>query len=229
MATNDVYLRPDAGDGTNSVRLRPDGPSGGVSYTLALAAGSYTYTGIAAQLTVARNLPLAAGAYSYSGKTASLNVARNLPLAAGAYAYAGNNATLTYVPGASAINYTLDLAPGVYGYQGGNAQLDYRQGAVLRGGHFGFDDKKRAKRIKDEVDAERRRKEIIAAAFAKLTEPEKKVAAAGIVGRAQTSVNWEPIVIDVARYKKALKVIESTLEIMRDEQDIEDMLTMDIL
>jgi len=28
MATNDVYLRPDAGDGTNGVRLRPDAPDG---------------------------------------------------------------------------------------------------------------------------------------------------------------------------------------------------------
>lgn len=36
MATNDVFLRPDAGDGTNGVRLRPDAAdAGGVTGTIA--------------------------------------------------------------------------------------------------------------------------------------------------------------------------------------------------
>ena len=32
MAVNDVYLRPDAGDGANGVRLRPDDPDGGLPF-----------------------------------------------------------------------------------------------------------------------------------------------------------------------------------------------------
>ncbi len=46
MATNDVYLRPDAGDGVNGVRLRPDAPdAGGVSLTPDV--GLVTLTGYA--------------------------------------------------------------------------------------------------------------------------------------------------------------------------------------
>lgn len=42
--TNDVYLRPDAGDGVNGVRLRPDAPDpSGATSTLAWTGGSDTW------------------------------------------------------------------------------------------------------------------------------------------------------------------------------------------
>ena len=149
MATNDVYLRPDAGDGTNGVRLRPDGPDSGgavnyelvcaagsyvytgqaatlsVGRNLALAAGAYTYTGQSAGLVVGRRLSLAAGAYTYTGQSAGLVVGRNLALSAGAYTYTGQDATLTYTPGAGQQNYVLLLDSGAYVYTGQNAALEY--------------------------------------------------------------------------------------------------------
>jgi hypothetical protein len=132
MATNDVYLRPDAGDGANGVRLRPDGPDSGspVNYTLVCAAGAYVYSGSAASLVVGRTLPLATGTYVYTGQAAILSLKRNMPLAAGAYNYVGNAATLTYVPGAAKVDYVLALSAGAYVYTGKDAQLTYVSGAT---------------------------------------------------------------------------------------------------
>jgi len=162
VATNDVYLRPDAGDGTNGVRLRIDAPDSGgaVNYTLVcdvgayvytgqaatltlarkldLATGAYVYTGQAATLTVARRLALATGAYVYTGQAASLTVARKLSLAAGAYAYVGQAATLTYVAGK--VNYVLTCVAGAYAISGQDATLVYVSGtptAVVTGGGGG--------------------------------------------------------------------------------------------
>ncbi len=74
----------------NTVRLdvshlgRPfvgaSGAASPVAYTLACAAGAYSYTGVAATLTVVRNYTLVCSS--------------------GTYSYTGNNATLTYVSGA---------------------------------------------------------------------------------------------------------------------------------
>ena len=52
----------------------PGAASSAVNYTLSCAAGAYTYTGVAATLTVKRNYVLicAAGAYSYTGVAATL-------------------------------------------------------------------------------------------------------------------------------------------------------------
>ena len=154
MATNDVYLRPDAGDGANGVRLRPDGPSGGVNYVLSCSAGAYAYTGIAATLSLSRNLQLSKGIYAYTGQTANLTIARNISLSTGVYAYVGLPSILTYVPGSSAVNYTLALEPGIYAYQGNDATLIYEPGVVNYDTHDGGDEKKR-------VDSFRKKKELL--------------------------------------------------------------------
>ena len=121
MATNDVYLRPDAGDGTNGVRLRTDAADSGgaVAYTLVCAAGAYVYTGVAANLVVGRNLPLETGAYVYTGQAATLayvpgaaKVDYVLACDAGAYVYSGNAATLTYVDNSVAVASPV-IYPGV--------------------------------------------------------------------------------------------------------------------
>lgn len=79
MATNDVYLRPDAGDGTNGVRLRPDGPdAGGVTGTLAateaqdtsLFAGAIGHTGTLAA-TEAQDTASFAGVHGQTGTIAA--------------------------------------------------------------------------------------------------------------------------------------------------------------
>lgn len=149
MATNDVYLRPDAGDGTNGVRLRPDAPDPSkINYVLACDAGAYSYVGNDATLKVGRFLALDAGAYAYAGNDATLKVGRLLALDGGAYAYVGNDATLTYVPGA--VNYTLACAAGAYTYTGNDATLTYVPGVVNYDTHDGVDTRKRDKRIREE-------------------------------------------------------------------------------
>jgi hypothetical protein len=97
--------------------------AGTVNYTLVCAAGSYAYSGVAANLTVARKLSLDAGAYSYTGQAASLTVARRLALDAGAYTYTGQAASL-------GLERKLALDTGSYAYTGQDATLDYVAGTV---------------------------------------------------------------------------------------------------
>ena len=133
MATNDVYLRPDAGDGTNGVRLRPDAADAGgtVNYTLVCAVGAYAYSGVAANLTVARRLALSAGAYTYTGQTAGLTLARRLSLSAGAYTYTGVAASL-------GVARKLALAAGAYTYSGVAAALRVDRNLALSAGSYAY-------------------------------------------------------------------------------------------
>lgn len=64
------------------------------AYTLPAAQGSYTITGNAAGLRVARRLATSAGAYSLTGNAAVLGVARRLIAAPGAYSITGSAANL---------------------------------------------------------------------------------------------------------------------------------------
>jgi hypothetical protein len=70
--------------------------SGGVinTYSLPAAQGSYTITGNAAGLRIARSIGAAAGNYSLTGNPARLAVARRLAAAPGAYSITGNAASL---------------------------------------------------------------------------------------------------------------------------------------
>jgi hypothetical protein len=140
MATNDTYLRPDAGDGVNGVRLRTDAPDSGGIYTLVCDAGAYNYVGQAATLSVQYGLVCGAGAYSYAGNDATLSVSYVLSCATGAYAYTGNAASLTVerslLCDAGAYSYTGNAAvltagynllcdAGAYSYTGNDATLTY--------------------------------------------------------------------------------------------------------
>ena len=95
------------------------GAGGGV--TLTAAQGSYTLTGQAATLRVARNMAAAQGAYSLTGQAAGLRTSKVLTAAQGSYAITGQAATLTY-SGAGAKTLTADA--GTYSLTG--------QAAVLR-------------------------------------------------------------------------------------------------
>jgi hypothetical protein len=107
------------------VLFNQPGAGGPINYALTCASGAYTYTGQAASLPVSHTLACDAGAYVYTGQDASFVLGHNLALDAGAYVYAGNDATLTYVPGATTINYTLACDAGAYVYTGVDAALSY--------------------------------------------------------------------------------------------------------
>ena len=104
-----------------------------VARKLSLAAGAYTYAGTATGLKLERKLSLATGTYTYAGTATGLKVARKLALDAGAYGVTGQAATLTYVPGASAVAYTLDCAAGSYDLSGQAASFSYVSGFVPTG------------------------------------------------------------------------------------------------
>lgn len=167
------------------------GGGGAVNYTLVCASGSYTYTGQAANLTVARRLALSAGAYTYAGQTANLTVDRRLSLAAGAYSYAGQEATL-------GLERKLALSAGAYAYSGVAADLRVERNLALSAGSYaytGFDavlsyvpgasdsgagsNKKKPRRIHpryiyerpDEIPEKVREKKKLAAFIAKVLEP----------------------------------------------------------
>jgi hypothetical protein len=118
VATNDIYLRPDAGDGVNGVRLRTDAPDSGgtVNYTLVCAAGAYSYLGQAAALSLNHSLVCTAGAYTYTGNATALSLKHNLLCASGVYAYAGLPATLS-------VQHSLVCDSGAYTYSGVGATL----------------------------------------------------------------------------------------------------------
>lgn len=88
----------------------PGAASSAVNYTLSCAAGSYTYTGKDATLTVQRNYTLSC--------------------AAGSYTYTGVAATLTYTPGSAKVDYTLACDSGTYSYTGNAATLTYSGAAA---------------------------------------------------------------------------------------------------
>lgn len=94
MATNDVFLRPDAGDGTNGVRLRPDAADGGTNYQVDALAGTYSLTGQA--LTVSRNrvATVLNGSYALTGQAITVSRNRVATPANGVYSLVGQAATI---------------------------------------------------------------------------------------------------------------------------------------
>lgn len=94
MATNDVFLRPDAGDGTNGVRLRQDAPDSGGAYSITALHGTYALSGQTASLLKTKLIVASNGTYSLSGQTAILSRNRNLTATNGTYSLAGQSATV---------------------------------------------------------------------------------------------------------------------------------------
>ena len=140
--TNDVFLRPDKGDGTNSVRLYPDAPDagGGTAYSLTADANTLVLTGQNALWAVSRFLAANPGALVLSGKTAALAITRSLtgvpgslvltPIAAGlnlSRNLTGTLNTLTLTPGIASWLRAIKLLsnPGALTLTGGTATLDY--------------------------------------------------------------------------------------------------------
>ena len=96
---------------------------GGGAFTLTANAGSYSLSGVSANLLKGKLLTSSAGAYALSGVSAGIYRAHKLTADAGAYSYTGVAATLTYTPNANA--YTLTADNGSYSIAGVDATLTH--------------------------------------------------------------------------------------------------------
>lgn len=117
----------------SSVRLR-------VTYdantTLALASGTYTYSGKSATFPVGRKLALASGTYTYSGKDATFTVDTGgegtvLTAESGAYTYSGKDAAFS-------VGRKLALAGGEYVYSGKDASFRIARKLALSSGNYAY-------------------------------------------------------------------------------------------
>lgn len=97
-----------------------DGPftvaAGGISYTLAADAGSFSMAGSTMSPILGRKVAADAGAYSMAGQDAGLIWGAKVAADAGAYSLAGSAATLTWAA-------LLDAAAGSYAMSGTDAAL----------------------------------------------------------------------------------------------------------
>ncbi len=98
---------------------------GAIAYSLTCSAGSYTYTGIAANLKLAHTLLCSTGTYSVTGQASLLKVAHKLICGSGSYALNGVSANLR-------VARTLTCSAGAYTYTGVNATLSYVQPQTLK-------------------------------------------------------------------------------------------------
>lgn len=91
--------------------------SGGATYTLTAATGSFSLTGNATGLTVARQITAASGGFTLTGNSAALTAARLLTAATGTFTLTGNAADLIYTP-SGGYTYTLTAASGSFSLTG---------------------------------------------------------------------------------------------------------------
>ena len=96
---------------------------GGGAFTLTASSGTYSLSGVSANLLKGKLLTSSAGAYALSGVSAGIYRAHKLTADAGAYSYTGVAATLTYTPNANA--YTLTADNGSYSIAGVAATLTH--------------------------------------------------------------------------------------------------------
>ena len=92
-----------------------DAPIGG-AYTLTAAAGSYSLSGVSANLLKSKRLTANAGSYALNGVTAGVYRAYKIAANAGAYSYTGVAAIVAYTPTAN--NYVLTANVGIYALTG---------------------------------------------------------------------------------------------------------------
>jgi hypothetical protein len=104
-------------------------PTGGASYSLTLAASSFTLTGQALALERGRKLALAAGSFALTGQAVALERGRPLVLAAGSFALSGQAIALR-------AQRRLALAAGSVALTGQALSLEYGRRLVLASGSF---------------------------------------------------------------------------------------------
>jgi len=227
MATNDVYLRPDAGDGTNSVRLRPDAPdSGSITSTLAWASQNDTWA-IVSTLLVTGVIVVQSGSDTWA-LSSGVRVSGSIAVQSGSDTWG--------LTGAASLSGTVSLLNqndtwalvstvtsgeinGLLAWSSesdswniaGNAQQ------IMRGGHFGFDEKKRKKRFDEEREQAEERKRLLVKAFNGLPEQAKPEAVEAIAGDVP-QVDWTHYAEQIELFKFAMAQIVIA-KAMRDDAD----------
>ncbi len=116
-------------DDTNGFRIAeailPD-------FTLAAATGTFTFTGVAAELSVARTLAANVGAFNLTGQDVNLTTARTVGADVGSFLLTGQDVTLTY----DAVDPTLSADTGVFSLTGQVVELHQSYKLVATTGSF---------------------------------------------------------------------------------------------
>lgn len=108
-------------------------PGGSASYSLTTTPGSYTITGVNANLVSARLLETTPGSYAITGSAASINSSRLLEVTPGSYSITGSSANLIYT---TASSFLLETVAGSYTITGANANLRYNSILVVQPGSY---------------------------------------------------------------------------------------------
>lgn len=125
--------------------INVDEGSGGPTYTLTAAAGSFTFTGraaglkasrkiaaskgtftltgVAAILKASRKMAGSTGAFTLTGVPVVLKAGRKLAIGTGTFVLTGNAADLVYTPGGAGPTYTLTASVGAFSFTGSAATL----------------------------------------------------------------------------------------------------------
>lgn len=119
--------QPSTSDSARMLNFDITETSGGTSYSITAAQGSFTLTGQSANLSAARPITAAQGSFALTGQNAGFTSSRSLIAAQGAFALTGQDVTLTY---AAAGNYSIAAGQGSYGLTGSDSYADYAMSAA---------------------------------------------------------------------------------------------------
>lgn len=241
MATNDVYLRPDAGDGANGVRLRPDGPdSSTITGTLAWTGQNDTWS-VASTLLVTGTIAVQSGSDTWA-VSSGVRVSSSLTVQSGndtwsltgAARVSGTVAFLSQDDTWALVStVTAGTIDGSLSWSSGNDSWaiagNVVQTAMFSRGNYWFDEKHRKKRWEEEKEAEKERRETLISAFQGLPEQAKPEAVAIFAGSNAESVDWKPIAIDVEQFNAAIMRMAILKAQRQDEDDILELMEIGAL
>ncbi len=117
---------------TRPLALGPEVASGGASYTLTCAAGSYSLSGASAGLIASHRVTAAQGVYTITGNPAAAVAGHRMTAATGSYSITGNAATLTYTPAGA----SLPAAAGSYAITGNAVNMRAAHRLVAEAGAY---------------------------------------------------------------------------------------------
>ena len=112
-----------------------------VAHSLSCSAGSYTFSGRTATFVWNHKLTAAQGSYSFTGQNSTFVWNHNLIAANGSYSFTGQDATLSYIPGASKVDYTLSCSHGDYTVTGQAITVAWNHKLTAANGSYTFSGK----------------------------------------------------------------------------------------
>jgi hypothetical protein len=238
MATNDVFLRQDGGDGTNGVRLRIDAAdSGGI-----ISVSSATTDG-ADVSAILLNIIVATSSATTDG--ADVSAATIGPIAAVTSATTDGDdvsaIAISPVVGASTettdgadvsaadVNPQSDIVSASSDTTNGadESAADIQVVSIIIGGHSGK--KPKEQKWKKEKEAKDERRRVLAAACEDLPPEVKPVAVKAITGIEAQTIAWEPIIADLDRFQAAIMQMAIAKAARQDEEDIEELIEMGVI